>query len=314
MSLPAAPPPSPPDGYLPPSGTQVQLVHGEHRAVVVEVGGGLRSYDVGGRQVVEGFPEDEMADGGRGQVLFPWPNRLADGRWDDQGTSRQLPLSEPPARNAIHGLVRWAAWSVQPSGPAGASASYTLAPQPGYPFRLALQIDYRLSIDGLAVTTTVLNESARPAPFGLGFHPYLAAEGVVDEFTLTLPAETRLLLNERGIPTGAEPVDGTPFDYRAGRRIADAAFDDAFAHVQRGEGELARVTVGGPAGRVELWAGPGFEYLQVFTADTLSADRRRKGLAVEPMTCPPNGLASGEGLIYLDPGASAELDWGITPA
>ena len=299
---------------LPPSGTQVQLVHGEHRAVVVEVGGGLRRYDVGGRQVVEGFPEDELANGARGQVLFPWPNRLADGCWDDQGTSRQLPLSEPPARNAIHGLVCWAAWNVQQAGAAGASAQYTLAPQPGYPFRLSLRIDYRLSMGGLAVTTTVRNESSRAAPFGLGFHPYLAAGNLVDELTLTLPAQTRLLLDERGIPHGDEPVSGTPFDYRAGRRIADTVIDDAFADVQRGEGELARVTVTGPAGGVELWAGPGFEYLQVFTGDTLAPDQRRRGLAVEPMTCPPNGLASGEGLIHLDPGATTELDWGITPS
>lgn len=299
---------------LPPSGTQIELVHGEHRAVVVEVGGGLRSYDHAGRRVVDGFPENELAGGGRGQVLFPWPNRLADGRWDDDGTTRQLPLSEPPAGNAIHGLVRWSAWDVQQAGAAGASARHTLAPQPGYPFRLSLRIDYRLSVAGLDVTTTVRNESSRPAPFGLGFHPYLASGGLVDDLILTVPAETRLLLDKRGIPTGDEPVAGTAYDYRAGHLVGAAVIDDAFAHVQRGEGELARVTVAGPAGRVQLWAGPGFDYLQVFTGDTLGPARRRRGLAVEPMTCPPNGLASGEGLIRLEPGAFAELDWGITAA
>ncbi len=300
---------------IPPSGKQVELRHGEHRAVIVELGGGLRTYDVGERQILDGYPESELVGGGRGQVLFPWPNRLDGGRWNDAGVERQLPLSEPTAGNAIHGLVRWSQWDVAPAGQAGARATFTLMPQSGFPFRLAVRIDYQVSVGGLSVTTTVRNESARPAPFGLGFHPYLAAgDGLVDELTLTVPAETRLLLNDRGLPTGRVPVAaGSGPDFRAGRLIGPEVIDDPFTDVQRGEGELARVTVNGPDGAVELWAGPGFEYLQAFTGDTLSPAVRRRGLAVEPMTCPPNALATGEGLIHLDPDASVELEWGITP-
>ncbi|HEX4016006.1 MAG TPA: aldose 1-epimerase family protein [Frankiaceae bacterium] len=293
-----------------PSGRQVAMHHGEQRAVIVENGGGLRSYEAGGRAVLDGYPESELASGGRGQVLFPWPNRLEGGRWEDEGHARQLPLSEAAAGNAIHGLVRWSAWDVQRAGEAAATATHTLMPQPGYPFRLECRIDYRLSSGGLTVTTTVRNDSRRPAPFGLGFHPYLAAgDGLVDALELTVPAETRLLL-EGGIPVGREPVAGKATDYRAGRLIGASVLDDAFTDVQRGAGELARVSVG----HAHLWAGPGFDYLQVFTGDTLPEGARRRGLAVEPMTCPPNALATGEGLIRLAPGASVELDWGIEPA
>ena len=73
--------------------------------------------------MLDGYPESELASGGRGQVLFPWPNRLAGGRWDDEGATRQLPLSEAGAGNAIHGLVRWAAWDVRPAGEAAATAT-----------------------------------------------------------------------------------------------------------------------------------------------------------------------------------------------
>ena len=90
-----------------PSGEQVEIAAGEHRAVVVEVGGGLRSYSVGDREVLDGYGVDEMAAAGRGQVLVPWPNRLEDGVYDFDGESYQLPLNELAARNAIHGLVRW---------------------------------------------------------------------------------------------------------------------------------------------------------------------------------------------------------------
>jgi aldose 1-epimerase len=53
--------------------------HGDQKAVVVEVGGGLRSYSAGGRAVVDGYGANEMSSPGRGQALIPWPNRLQDG-------------------------------------------------------------------------------------------------------------------------------------------------------------------------------------------------------------------------------------------
>ena len=41
-----------------------------------------------------------------------------------------------------------------------------------------------------------------------------------------------------------------------------------------------------------------------YTGDTLDpVDRRRRGIAIEPMTCPPNALRTGTDLIRLDPGS-----------
>ena len=68
-----------------------------------------------------------------------------------------------------------------------------------------------------------------------------------------------------------------------------------------------------PDGAVlHLWAGAGYRYLQVFTGDTLSEDRRRRGIAVEPMTSPANALASGVDLDRLAPGQSLSLTWGVS--
>ena len=58
-----------------------------------------------------------------------------------------------------------------------------------------------------------------------------------------------------------------------------------------------------------LWVDESYPYLMVFTGDR--PDVQRRGLAVEPMTCPPNSFRSGEGLIRLDPGASVTTGWGI---
>jgi aldose 1-epimerase len=60
-----------------------------------------------------------------------------------------------------------------------------------------------------------------------------------------------------------------------------------------------------------LWVDERYQVLEVFTGDTLAPARRRTGLAVEPMTCPPDAFRSGEGLIRLDSGATATATWGV---
>jgi aldose 1-epimerase len=95
----------------PPSGTQHEIRHGDQVAVVTEAGATLRSYQAAGRAVVDGFAAWARPDGGRGQVLAPWPNRVADGRWSWEGAEQQLALTEVANHNAIHGLVRWATWT-----------------------------------------------------------------------------------------------------------------------------------------------------------------------------------------------------------
>ena len=91
---------------IPPSGEQYELVFGDQHAVVVEVGAGLRTYG----DVLDGYAVDEMCTSGRGQVLAPWPNRIADGVYEFDGKSYQLALTDPSEHGAIHGLARWASW------------------------------------------------------------------------------------------------------------------------------------------------------------------------------------------------------------
>jgi aldose 1-epimerase len=125
------------------------------------------------RELVDGYRADEMSSSARGQVLIPWPNRLQDGRYEFDGRRHQLPLNEPEHRNAIHGLVRWAAWTTAEREPDRAVMEHVLHPQPGYPFSLRISIEYALTDSGLRVRTTARNLGTDPCPYGGGAHPYL---------------------------------------------------------------------------------------------------------------------------------------------
>jgi aldose 1-epimerase len=154
----------------PPSGAQYEIVSGDHQVVVVEVGGGLRSWE----GVLDGYGLDEMSSSGRGQLLAPWPNRLADGRYTFDGVTHELPLDDRAGGAAIHGLVRWASWQAVEQGDASVALEHVLHPQPGYPFALRLRVEYALAPDGLTVRTTAENIGDRVCPFGAGHHPYIA--------------------------------------------------------------------------------------------------------------------------------------------
>jgi aldose 1-epimerase len=297
----------------PPSCEQIEIALEDQRALVVEVGGGLRAYSAAGRELVDGYRPDEMSTAGRGQLLLPWPNRIRDGSYEFDGRRQQLPVNDVPERDAIHGLVRWVAWSVAVREPHRVVLRHSVHPQPGYPFSLDVDTQYALSAEGLRVTTTATNVGGDACPYGCGAHPYLRlGTQKVDALTLRAPARTVLVSDERGIPISSESVDGTEYDFRRPRRIGSTRLDNAFTDLERDGDGLARISLGDPetGDSVTLWVDDAHPYLMLFTGDSVR-DVDRRSLAVEPMTCPPNAFQTGESLIRLEPSQSFTTTWGI---
>jgi aldose 1-epimerase len=297
-----------------PSGEQITIALGDQTAVIVEVGGGLRSYAAGGRDIIDGYGTDEISSSGRGQVLVPWPNRLEDGSYQFDGQRHQLPLNEPERHNAIHGLVRWATWTTALHEPHRAIMEHVLYPQPGYPFSLGTRIEYSLSDSGLEVLTTATNLGKNALPFGSGAHPYLTLGATtVDRLLLRIPARTVLRSDERGLPIGTLAVKDTEYDFQEAKRIGATTLDHAFTDLEADEDGLVRVELRDSEQQTEvsLWVDRSYPYLMIFSGDTLPNARRRRSLAVEPMTCPPNAFRTGKDLIRLEPGASFTGKWGI---
>jgi aldose 1-epimerase len=266
----------------PPTGVQYRLGRDGQRAVVTEVGAALRSWRVGGRELLDTFALAEAGDGYRGKVLAPWPNRLREGRYTFDGVEHRTPVTEPETASALHGLVLWVNWRPTRRETDRVRMSYVLHPQPGYPFTLGLEVEYALVADGLAVTLRATNLGTGRAPFGAGFHPYLTLGEPIDGCELELPADGGFR------PLGTQALDAC---FAAGERDADG---------------LARVRLSGDGRDVTLWMDEGFRYVQVYTAAT------RRGIALEPMTCAPDAFNSGEGLEVIEPGGSFSGRWGLT--
>ena len=299
------------------SGQQFVLTFGDQRAVVTEVGAGLRTYTVAERDIIDGYSEDEMCTIGRGQLLLPWPNRIEDGRYEFAGMVHQTALTEPSRHNALHGLTRWVNWTAVEQAPDRVLMSLLLHPQDGYPFSLDLRAEYLLSAAGLLVRITATNVGTQAAPFGAGHHPYLTVGTLIDQALLKLPALMRLETNDRLIPSGRLlATKGTTYDFLELRPIGSLTMDTAFAGLVPDSDDLIRVHFQASGGEptVILWMEPIYRFLMVYTPDASSeVSRRRRSLAIEPMTCAPNAFRSGDGLIVLQPGQSTTAAWGILP-
>lgn len=298
-----------------PTGQQYEIERDGTRAIVTEVGATLRTFEVDGQPCVDGFGPDDLVEAGRGQVLVPFPNRVADGRYTWEGQPRQLPINEVARGHAVHGFVRSANWVPRRQATDQVTLGLVLHPQDGYPFVLDLALTYTVRAGRLTVEHSARNVGRSAAPFGAGFHPYLTAGSrTIDGDLLQLPAARHVVTDDRLIPTGTASVEGTELDFRRPRPIGDLRLDTGFTGLLRDGDGWARVRLQAAGGgrAVELLLGPAYEFLQVFTGDELPEPRRRSGLAVEPYTCAANAFNNGLGLTTLAPGAEATGAWGIS--
>jgi aldose 1-epimerase len=297
------------------TGREIRMQAGQLTAVVTEVGGGLRALSQAGRDLVAGFPASTPRPVYRGSVLVPWPNRIADGRYAWAGEEQQLALTEPERRTALHGLICWNSFLPRTLAADAVTLGTTVWPQPGYPHLLDIEVQYRLTSGGLHWRVTARNLGDVPAPYGCSVHPYLTAgSGRADDWTLALDADDVLLVDsERLLPTRLSPVRGTTLDLRGGRRLRDLQIDHAYTGLPAGSPTQARLV--GPDGRgvAMSWDPEELPWVQVHTADRPEPHLDRAGIAVEPMTCPPNAFATGESIVVLEPGGEHSASWQISP-
>ncbi|WP_307807004.1 aldose 1-epimerase family protein [Naasia sp. SYSU D00057] len=294
------------------SGTQFSLASGEYRAEIASVGATLRTLRRGERDLILPFDADELRPRYLGAAaLFPWPNRVVDGRYTFEGEERQLAITEPERGHALHGLASWLDYTATEQSADAVTLEATVEPQQGYPHRITTLVRFALGPDGLTCTVSATNAGPSRAPFGTATHTYLVGgPGTADDWTLTLPTSRVLEVDERLSPIREVDVPAE-LDFRQARSVGGTQMDHAFTGLARGGDGLAEVRLlAGDGHGVSLTWGEEYPWVQAFTADV--PDLARGGIAVEPMTCAPDAFNTGTGLIVLEPGESFSGSWTLT--
>ncbi|WP_158069021.1 aldose 1-epimerase family protein [Tessaracoccus sp. ZS01] len=283
-----------------PTGQQFLIESGPYTAVVTEVGSTLRSLTRDGVELLHTFPEDGSPSSSMGRQLVPWPNRIRDGRYTFNGVDQQLPISEVPRNNAIHGLGSDHAWRLVSHDPDEVVLTTVIYPQTGWDGVLEVEISHALDDGGLTVTVTARNAGQKALPYGYGTHPYLAVDTTA---VLTSPFPYELAVDDRLLPVELTDVTAE-HDFREPREIGSTEFDSAF-RIDEGPWEL---TVADGTRTIAMWADATLPWCQIYVPPT------RNAIAVEPMTCAADAFNEGpthESLIVLQPGAETSSRWGI---
>jgi len=293
--------------------TEFTLSAGGYTAVVAARAAALRVLQFEGRDLVVPFPEGGPIPDYRGIIAAPWPNRIADGKYVFDDVSYQLPVNETERETALHGLAFPLDWTLKEADAGSLTLSCTVGPSEGYPFVLELSAQYVLDDAGLHTTVTARNSADVAAPYGVCPHPYLVAgASPLDQWILEAPAGRYLEVTpDRLLPVSLESVEGHAFDFRSARPIGTTEIDHAFTDISFDAG-LARLSLRDPAGTgVGMSWDESCPWLQIHTADKPEPLPNRLGLAVEPMTCPPDAFNSGTDLIRLEAGTEHVAAWSI---
>ena len=258
--------------------------------------------------------EDLLTEGKlrfKGPKLFPFPNRIKDGKYSFEGSEYQLKRNFVSQNHAIHGLLIESKFNVIEKNIDDDKASVLLeyiseGKDSGYPFKYKLLIDYTLSINGLSCKTIVSNNSATNIPVGDGWHPYIMLEAPVDNLKLKIPSCSRLESDDRMIPTGNIFKEER---FKEPEQIKNTHFDDCFRI--EGKENIGEIHLINEEKKLELilWQENGkdkYKFFQLYTPP------HRKSIAIESMTCAPDAFNNKLGLITLQPGNLMEFTYGIS--
>lgn len=288
------------------SGQAITISSGEYTATLVSVGAGIARLQHQGKDLVVPHEPDELPKGYLGKALVPWPNRIVEGTYVYRGETFNVPVNEPETGAALHGLACWADWNVLTQEADRVVFETFIAPQYGYPFALVCRVSYTVAADsGLRVEISAKNVGSTTAPYGSSSHPYLTCNLASNTgYELTVPAAEVLTVDENLSPVEQVSVAVADLDYRTPKVLGNTEIDHAFTQLNKG---IWHVDLTDKAQGMTVRLSSDLPWLQIYSGTNID----RLGVAVEPMTCPPDAFNTGRDLIELAPGEETSMNFSI---
>lgn len=223
----------------------------------------------------------------RGRILFPFNDRIPDGKYTYNNQEYQIPMNFAEEGCAIHGFVYNKPFKVIKRTTSASEASLLLRyviPEDTleyYPFGLTLYVTYILTDEEFKVDFYIENTGSKTAPVSLGWHPYFILGSKVDDLKLTLDSREYIPVDDDLMPTGDICLTrASSFTFDEGMEIKDQELDIALSTPDNETIELA-----GKGAALEFqWPKSFFEYTQIFIPP------HRKSIAIEPVTGATNNF------------------------
>lgn len=253
------------------------------------LGGTIVSLTLGSslHQILESDSKHELQENPlfRGRLLFPFNDRIPDGKYSFQGNNYQLPINCSEDSSSIHGFLYDKEITILEQEEKSATLFWRIERNklPGYPFDMSLKTDIKLHNGGVTLSFTIKNEGDIPAPYALGWHSYYKTDS-----SSTLHAEYPYYFetDEYFLPIGDRLISsGSQFDFTEGASFSKKLLDHTFKAPANGISILKNKNY---SVKIEQ---KNFAYTQLF----IPPDKR--SIAIEPISSKPNSFNTEEVLI-----------------
>lgn len=289
----------------------IENKNGDSFTIVPAHGANLIDLKFNGKTVIDGFqtPEELIAGSwGKSIILFPFPNRLKDGKYTFRGQTYQFDINNADTQNAIHGFGFNVRTNVIKTHVGNSEGFITCeyihdGSHPAYPFKFTFQVRFTLKNSELVVNMSFTNNESFAIPVGLGWHPYYRISERSDDTSLKMPETQIVAIDNRMIPTG-EKHDFN--DFNSLKKIDTTFLDNGFSI--KNQDKPAEIILESAMGRLTCWQETGaakWNFVQVFTPP------HRMSIAVEPMTCNVDAFNNKDGLVLLTPKATLDGNFGV---
>ncbi|MFA0567684.1 aldose 1-epimerase [Vibrio gallaecicus] len=240
----------------------------------------------------------------RSAKLFPFPNRLNNGRYQFNNQTHQLPANFSWSEHAVHGLLYNQAFSVVASSANESEASVTVQYSTqklheGFPFAFVLNITFTIDINGLLTcSTSVQNQGNLTFPFGDAWHPYFYLDTQREDCTLTMPTCLELE-HVDDLPNGQKHTFNA---FSKGMSLADKNLNNCFEFETNTPINLTLARTDAKA-CLHYQQDSSYPFIQLYTPTT------EQSIAIEPMTCPGDAFNNHIGLLTLEPAQTKTFSW-----
>lgn len=278
---------------------------GDSFSVLPTHGAAISNLTLNHESVVK-FPlaEGDFAKGYPSALLFPFPNRVRDGKYSFEGVDYQLSRNETGRTHALHGFVSDEVFEVidQKRNSVTLKHSYQ-GGKDGYPFPFELEVTYSIVRNHtFRLSYKITNTGTQNMPCGFGWHPYFnLKDKKVGDLEISLPNHYTFEVDDATIPfltneAGTHEItEGTSLSLK--NEILDNVYKVAdagkFAETKLTDGELT-LTIKQQTGKNLL------NYIVLYTPPS------RNSIAIEPQTANINAFNNEGGLIILEAGKTVK--------
>lgn len=231
--------------------------------------------------------------------LFPFPNRIEDGKYSFQGNTYQLPINEPKHHNAIHGLIAFSEFEVIHQSESTLKLKYSYrANFEYYPFSFDFEVLFSITESAFILNYSATNIGTQDMPCAFGWHPYFQIEGEkIDNLNLKVSEAQNLALNERNLPEKTEDAKNFLSEIDLNQKQYDHLYK-----INQKDTEIAKAELSNAQNKIciEYQSNSSETYLMIYTPPS------RNCIAIEPQTANINCFNNLEGLSVLKPNEKLE--------